>query len=831
MPTLGEIVEIGYDLARGMWWALSRGKEIPGGSAPLMSEREGMMGVARTVGWRMWMVGALSAAMLLASGLAAASASAETLWLCKPGLSNNPCMSSEETTVELGNGSSFVEHPQPASNPPIDCFYVYPTVSSELSENASVKVDPEETQIAIDQASRFSQTCKVYAPIYPQLTLAAITKVGGVTAAGAEEAYLGVLSAWQEYLAKYNDGRGVVLIGHSQGALMLEQLIKEQIDPNPTLRKQLVSAILLGGNVLVPKGKTVGGSFANVPSCQAAGQTGCVVAYSSFLTEPPEGADFGRVNSPLLKETITEQEASKLEVLCVNPAPFVQGSSVAALQRYESTSPFPGLLGQYFPAPKGSTPWVSMPEQYSGQCERANGATWLQLTNIGPQGDSRELIKETLGPLWGTHLEDVNVALSNLVERTAIQARAYLGNLQVTSITPTSGSTRGETAVTINGSGFLAGATVKIGNAASSVDVVSETEITATTSATAAGTYEVAVTDANGTSTNGPSYTYYTASPPTVATGMASAVGPNAATLNATVNPNGGEVSACKFEYGNTASYGSSAPCTPSPGSGNSPVVVSASVAGLTPNATHHFRIVATNAGGTSTGSDQTFRTLLALHWYQNLVRLEEGEARPYLSWGALTFSTSAGTTTECQAVEAGHLENPNSRTAGSKAFEPPGIASVEGAYFYDCTNTECEDAGGKILVSAEHLPWSGVLAEAEKATTRLEVTNVELFIHCRSAALPSTEKLITEGPHAGLVERASIEYNASGSETCTSNPPGSLTPKEVPGSSPLLPSKTMFSAGSGGELECGAAGKLITTGSLKTMGFRALELITATGP
>ena len=132
----------------------------------------------RTVGWRSLLVAALGAAALIVPGVAASAASAETTWLCKPGLANNPCLSSEETTVQLANGSSFVEHAQPASNPPIDCFYVYPTVSSQvhfdkeghLIPNADLNIDPEETQIAIDQASRFSQTCKVYAPIYPQLT-------------------------------------------------------------------------------------------------------------------------------------------------------------------------------------------------------------------------------------------------------------------------------------------------------------------------------------------------------------------------------------------------------------------------------------------------------------------------------------------------------------------------------------------------------------------------------------------------------------------------------------------------------------------------------------
>jgi hypothetical protein len=75
------------------------------------------------------LLAALSVAVLAASAALPAIASAETTettWLCKPGIESNPCLSSEETTVELGNGVSFIEHAQPAKNPPVDCFYVYP---------------------------------------------------------------------------------------------------------------------------------------------------------------------------------------------------------------------------------------------------------------------------------------------------------------------------------------------------------------------------------------------------------------------------------------------------------------------------------------------------------------------------------------------------------------------------------------------------------------------------------------------------------------------------------------------------------------------------------
>jgi len=376
------------------------------------------------IGWRTWMLAIFGVAALIVPAVSASAASTETTWLCKPGLANNPCESGEETTVEHADGSTANEQALPASNPPIDCFYVYPTVSNEPGVNADLTIGPEETQVAIDQASRFSQQCRVYAPMYPQVTLKALETPGAVTEAVTAKAYVGVAIAFAEYMAKYNDGRGFVLIGHSQGALQLKQLIKEEIDPVPQLRNQLVSALLLGGNVLVPKGGIVGGDFKNIPACQTAGQTHCVVAYSSFLKEPPAEAFFGRVKSPLLGPTTPEQEAND-EVLCVNPALSVQGSGAGPLLRYESTTPLPG-----FPPPSGpavSTPWVSMPGQYTAQCDHANGASWLQLTYVGPSGDPREQVTEpvALGPKWGTHLQDVNVALGNLVGMTALQSATY----------------------------------------------------------------------------------------------------------------------------------------------------------------------------------------------------------------------------------------------------------------------------------------------------------------------------------------------------------------------------------------------------------------------
>jgi len=96
--------------------------------------------------------------------------------------------------------------------------------------------------------------------------------------------------------------------------------------------------------------------------------------------------------------------------------------------------------------------------------------------------------------------------------------------------------------------------------------------------------------------------------PPTATTGSASAITRTTATLNATVNPNGSSTAA-SFQFGATVGYGSVFSATPAPGSGTSPVAVSAVVNGLSCATLYHFRVVATSAGGTATGADATLTT------------------------------------------------------------------------------------------------------------------------------------------------------------------------------------------------------------------------------
>ena len=123
--------------------------------------------------------------------------------------------------------------------------------------------------------------------------------------------------------------------------------------------------------------------------------------------------------------------------------------------------------------------------------------------------------------------------------------------------------------------------------------------------------FRVSVAYQGGQSSAGADRTFTTsgAAPPTSITEAASAIGQSSATLNAKVDPNGLTVTSCVLEYGLSSSYEKTAPCTPSPGSGQTYVNVSAAVGGLSAKTTYHFRVSATNSQGTTHGSDQTFKT------------------------------------------------------------------------------------------------------------------------------------------------------------------------------------------------------------------------------
>lgn len=337
-----------------------------------------------------------------------------TIWLCRPGQADDPCTSPLRSTVVPPSAPPTTQNAHSDPSSAFDCFYVYPTVSTQHSDNSNLTVQPAELAAAVAQASRFSQVCKVWAPMYRQRTESSLLKGLGNDPQADAVAYGSVLSAWKDYLAHDNDGRPIIFIGHSQGAAMLIRLLASQVDPNPSLRSRTVVAILAGGNVTVPVGQTVGATFQHLPLCTAPNQTGCVIAYSSFPSEPPEDSDFGRPGQGVSLQS-GQTTTMGVQVACVNPAALAGGT--ADLDSYFLT------VTSEPPPPPVSTPWVTYPDLYSASCESNRGATWLEVDTLTAAG--RPVVTESLGPAWGYHLDDINLALGNLVDDVANEEAAW----------------------------------------------------------------------------------------------------------------------------------------------------------------------------------------------------------------------------------------------------------------------------------------------------------------------------------------------------------------------------------------------------------------------
>jgi hypothetical protein len=370
---------------------------------------------------RAWIVSAMVVALACVLAPSASAAKDKTVWLCKPGLADNPCNPGFATTTVAPDGAiGPVDDLMRERKPKTDCFYVYPTVSDDPTPNSDLSIDPEERSVALYQAARYSLHCRVFAPMYRQVTLAALFGGQQLTPDERLTAYNDVVAAWKTYLSKYNHGRGVVLVGHSQGTFVLRQLIHDYVDPRKGVRKRLVSAILLGGNVLVRQGSTKGGDFRHVAACESQKDTGCVIAFSTFNAPVPAETRFGR---PTVKLDLTP--ATGDAVLCNNPAALRGGT--AQLRTIYPSEPFApgttiGLATQALgmPRPPVSTPWIQS-EAYLGACSSADDANVLQTTPV----DGAPKLNPIPDSGWGLHLADANIALGNLTNVVARQAKVW----------------------------------------------------------------------------------------------------------------------------------------------------------------------------------------------------------------------------------------------------------------------------------------------------------------------------------------------------------------------------------------------------------------------
>lgn len=343
-------------------------------------------------------------------------------WLCLPGRTD-ACASPD--TVELrpdGYGAPVVT--RAAADPPVDCFYIYPTVSRDAGFNSDLVPGIEERAAVQIQFARYSSVCRPFVPVYRSGTVAAVRSVlDGLNPEPIRQRAFGdVQAAFRYYLRHYNNGRPIVLVAHSQGSVYAIELLKREFEGRP-LERQLVSAIIPGWIVEVPQGRVTGGTFRSLPLCTRPGQTGCVVSYVSFREgqEPPADAMFGHASRP------------DWTIACTNPAALGSNRRVT-LDSYFFTGSSESMPSRVVWSRTGPPParFVHARGLATAACVNNGRTGYLSLGVNADPNDARA--DDIPGEIffwrytfdgWGMHLADMNAPQGDLIRMVATQSAAW----------------------------------------------------------------------------------------------------------------------------------------------------------------------------------------------------------------------------------------------------------------------------------------------------------------------------------------------------------------------------------------------------------------------
>ena len=207
---------------------------------------------------------------------------------------------------------------------------------------------------------------------------------------------------------------------------MLNQLLSSEIEKARPQRKKLISAILLGGNVTVKKGKDVGGDFKRTPLCRSDEQIGCVIAFSTFNQTPPEDVAVRPYRRPVRDDAAgrgpgrLQGRLHRTRPTLGDGSPGSRRSLAASRSRARSASGSRSCTAATLrpPTRPGSPRRITTPGQVRLHRRR-------QLLMLSPVAGAKVLTPSPT-PGWGLHLLDANVALGNLVDIVRSQGKRYL---------------------------------------------------------------------------------------------------------------------------------------------------------------------------------------------------------------------------------------------------------------------------------------------------------------------------------------------------------------------------------------------------------------------
>jgi hypothetical protein len=242
------------------------------------------------------------------------------MWFARPGLANNPA----RWQPPFADGHEPTADREPV--PPFAVFFVHPTSYLDRS-HWNAPLDDAESQdrarlFLKGFASPFGQATEIWAPRYRQATIGAFLTDSPDAQAALDLAYRDVSKAFDEFLAHVSPDMPIVLAGHSQGALMVDELLRRRIAGTP-LEDRVAMAYPIGWPISVQHDLPALG----LPACATADAAGCIVTWSSFA----EPADPGMLLVRYERSAGYDGEPRGDDgVLCVNPLTGTAGGVAPA---------------------------------------------------------------------------------------------------------------------------------------------------------------------------------------------------------------------------------------------------------------------------------------------------------------------------------------------------------------------------------------------------------------------------------------------------------------------------------------------------------------------
>ena len=153
------------------------------------------------------------------------------------------------TTTDYSQSTHWLS--LPATIYKVDVFYLYPTAWSNSDimpvictiDNASMLI--QAPQAFARQATAFDTVANIYAPFYRQDNSSPVNRLNVIADIPTSDA----TAAFDYYIKHFNNGRPFILLGHSQGATILTNLLSGYLKNNPQVYNKMIAAYVIGSPI------------------------------------------------------------------------------------------------------------------------------------------------------------------------------------------------------------------------------------------------------------------------------------------------------------------------------------------------------------------------------------------------------------------------------------------------------------------------------------------------------------------------------------------------------------------------------------------------------